>query len=190
MKRTVIAVFLALAVAAPAHAQDFYNPFSRHKEMVPVTDDTYNSECGDCHFAFQPGWLPVRSWQKLMDPTALKDHFGDNAELDEQTRRAVAKVLEAGAAEHSPSKRAKKVLRSLNKGDAPLRITETPYIKRKHHEIPAKWIKDNPDVKSLANCDACHLHAADGIFDDDGVDIPNHGPWTAWRPFEWNRGEE
>ncbi|MBI5136901.1 MAG: diheme cytochrome c [Nitrospirae bacterium] len=191
MKRSVIFLFLATVLAAPAaFAGDIYNPFTRHKEMVPVTDDRYTSECGDCHFAFQPGWLPARSWSRLMDPRALIDHFGDNAELDEEDRRHIVMLLEAGAADRSPSKRAKKVLRSIEGDDAPLRITETPYIQRKHAEIPKKLIQDNPDVKSLANCDACHRHADEGIFDDDGVDIPGHGPWTGWRPFRWNTGGE
>jgi hypothetical protein len=64
------------------------------------------------------------------------------------------------------------------KGAAPLRITEVPYIRRKHHEIPERLIKANDKVKSLSYCDACHQQADKGSYDDDTVSIPGHGNWT------------
>ncbi|MFZ5601159.1 MAG: cytochrome C, partial [Pseudomonadota bacterium] len=51
------------------------------------------------------------------------------------------------------------------------------YIKRKHHESPKRMIKDNPDVQSLSNCNACHTKAEKGIFDNDTVNIPNFSEW-------------
>jgi hypothetical protein len=61
--------------------------------------------------------------------------------------------------------------------EAPLRITEVRYIKRKHHEIPEKMITGNKDVKSLSYCDACHTQANKGVYDEDTVKIPNYPNW-------------
>jgi hypothetical protein len=35
-------------------------------------------------------------------------------------------------------------------------------------------VTGNPGVKSLAQCDACHTQAAQGVYDNDTVDIPGH----------------
>jgi hypothetical protein len=52
-----------------------------------------------------------------------------------------------------------------------LRITETPYWLKKHREITdADW--RSPQVKSKANCDACHLDALDGTFEDAAMRMP------------------
>jgi len=59
----------------------------------------------------------------------------------------------------------------------PLRITEVPYIRRKHREIPDAQVRGNPRVKSLALCDACHTRASAGDLDDEGVVIPGYGRW-------------
>src|SRR3989338_8951818 len=63
--------------------------FGRTKEVKPVSDKQYQDECGECHFAYQPGLLPAKSWEKLLNAEALRDHFGDNAEMDKDTLRAV-----------------------------------------------------------------------------------------------------
>ncbi len=146
----------------------------RKKEVAPVTDEAYNEECGSCHYAYPAGLLPSASWQKLIDAKALQDHFGDNAELDEETRSHIQSVLLNGAAEKSYYKRSRKIMSSLDEGAAPLRITEVPYIKEKHEEIPTDWITKNPKVKSLSHCNKCHRKADEANFDDDTVMIPGH----------------
>ncbi len=151
--------------------------FERHKEVAPIADGTYTKECGACHFAYQPGWLPERSWRKLLGPEALAEHFGENAELDEPTRVKIEALLAANAADRSGYKRSKQVMASLARDAAPLRITDVPYIRRKHHEIPQRLV-NNDRVKSLSYCDACHPQAAGGNYDDDTVSIPGYGNWT------------
>ncbi|HPQ24397.1 MAG TPA: cytochrome C, partial [Gammaproteobacteria bacterium] len=47
--------------------------------VAPVDNPLYLQECGSCHFAYQPGLLPARSWNNLMG--GLENHFGENAEL-------------------------------------------------------------------------------------------------------------
>jgi hypothetical protein len=61
-------------------------------------------------------------------------------------------------------------MRSLN-GNTPLRITEIPYIKEKHHELNAS-IFSRQSIGSFSNCIACHTKAGQGNYDDDYVKIP------------------
>lgn len=144
----------------------------RHKEVAVVNDAVYQEECSACHFPYQPGLLPARSWKKLLDKESLKDHFGDNAELDEAARAHILDIMVSNAADTSFYKRSRKVIASLDDSTIPLRITETPYIKDKHANIPAKLIKQNDKVKSLSFCNKCHQKAAEGRYDDDTVVIP------------------
>jgi hypothetical protein len=148
--------------------------FSRNKEVKPVINEQYRSECGECHFAYQPGLLPEKSWLKLLDAEALKDHFGDNAELDKDTLDAIRAYAVANSADKSWYKRSRKIAKATAEGEAPLRITEVRYIKRTHQDIPEKMIKGNKDVKSQSFCNKCHTQAAKGVFDEDTVRIPNY----------------
>jgi hypothetical protein len=61
-------------------------------------------------------------------------------------------------------------MRSLG-GLTPLRITEIPYIREKHHEVSPNVLK-RQSIGSLSNCSACHTTAERGIFEDDYVVIP------------------
>jgi cytochrome c553 len=168
-------ILLALPAVAAADEGAFQALFGRHKGVEPVHDATYEEECGACHFAYSPGLLPSRSWDRLMAPAALEDHFGDDASVDEATRAAIAAFLDAHAADDSWYKRSIKVRRSIPEDQAPLRITEVPYIRRKHADLDDARVRDNPKVKTLANCEACHRKAAEGSYDDDTVSIPGFG---------------
>ena len=79
------------------------------------------------------------------------------------------------SADHSTFRRSKKIADSINKGSTPLRITKTPFIEREHRELSKRLVQDNPQVKSLSRCDACHTNAAKGSFDEDEINIPGHG---------------
>ena len=151
--------------------------FQRTKGVKPVTDKQYQAECSDCHFAYQPGLLPAKSWEALLNDKALRDHFGVNAELDDETLKAIRDYAVAHAAEKSWYKMSRKIAVATEKGPAPLRITELRFISRKHHEIPEKMIKGNKGVKSLSFCDKCHTQAGKGIYDADTVNIPNYPDW-------------
>ncbi|MDQ6993877.1 MAG: diheme cytochrome c [Mariprofundus sp.] len=161
-----------------AFAADSFMGIPRFKGVESVKSKVYQSNCAECHFAYFPGLLPARSWQKLMTKSALKDHFDENAELDEGDRQEILAFLVEHAADHSHYKRSIKIRRSIPQLAAPLRITEVPYIKRKHSEIPARLIKGNKKVRSLSNCARCHTQAEDkGVFDDDTVFIKGYGVW-------------
>lgn len=136
--------------------------------LKPVNNLTYKEECGACHFAYQPELLPEASWMKIL--TYLDDHFGESIELDDDSRKAISDYLKSNSAEYSTAKRAVKIMRSL-RNHVPMRITDTPYIREKHHEISPNVFK-RESIGSLSNCSACHTTAENGIYEDDNVKIP------------------
>ena len=126
----------------------------------------YQEECGACHLAYPTGFLPAKSWQKIL--SSLDDHFGENAELDKETQGILESYLSQQGMRKS---RFNRLLRNFPKG-TPTRITELPYFKHKHREIPKKWVTNNPKVGSFSQCDKCHQGAAKGNFEEDDVRIP------------------
>ena len=151
------------------------NSASKQLDNSPVRQ-LYVDECAACHMAYPAGFLPERSWQKMMG--SLDDHFGENAELDATTQQAITQYLVDNAAEKSSNRRARKFLRSVSDNATPLRITELRYFKKKHDEVPDRMVTGNPDVGSFSQCQTCHGDRAEqGYFDDDSVNIPNHGRW-------------
>lgn len=175
-KAALLSVALLMGSGSAMAEESFWQwvaDFSRQKEVKPVDNAAYQEECGSCHFAYQPGLLPGKSWAKLLDEKALADHFGEDASLDADTLKEISGYAMENSAEKSWYKRSRKIAKATEDGEAPLRITEVRYIKRKHHEIPEKMVKGNKDVKSPAYCNACHTKAEEGIFDEDTVDIPN-----------------
>ena len=83
----------------------------RGPSVAPVNNALYAQECGACHFAYQPGLLPARSWEQLMG--GLDSHFGDNAELLPADRKAITDYLTANAADRAAEPRAVQIARSL-----------------------------------------------------------------------------
>jgi hypothetical protein len=141
----------------------------RDGSLKPVTNQTYKETCGECHFAYQPEFMPSGSWQKILNQ--LDDHFGEEIEVDPDTIKIISEYLKTNSAEHSLSKRSKKIMRSLG-NQVPMRITDIPCIRKEHHELdPA--IFNRKSIGSMANCEACHIAAEKGIYDDDDVKIPN-----------------
>jgi cytochrome b len=129
----------------------------------------WREECGSCHLAFHPSLLPARSWQKMMAEQG--QHFGTDLALDEATSKALLDFMVNNAAEHSAREAAVKINGSIKPGDAPLRITETPYWVKKHQDIAeSDWRLAK--VKSKANCGACHQDAEAGTFEDAAMHIP------------------
>ena len=81
---------------------------------------------------YPPYLLPAVSWNKLL--TRLGDHFGESLSLDDLTREEIRKYLTENSADRSGTETAGKILRNLG-GSPPARITDVPYIRRKHREI-------------------------------------------------------
>jgi len=149
--------------------------WGRTTGVAVVTNKQYQTECSACHFAYQPGFLPERSWVKIMG--SLDDHFGENAKLDEPTRISIENYLRGHAADILPNRFSRSFMRSIDADSTPMRISQTAYFHRKHREIPARMVKDNPKVRSFSNCASCHGGAAQGSFDEDSVRIPGFGSW-------------
>ena len=179
----LIFVILCFGITSANAEQQSYSSwffsFERMKEVAPITDKLYQEECGDCHFAYQPGWLPEASWRKLLDAKALENHFEENAELNDSTRIRILEILVNASADKSRYKRSKKIMSSLMNGEVPIRISETPFIKSKHHEVSEDVISKTGKIKSLSNCDKCHQKAKESSFDDDTVYVPGYG-YSAW----------
>jgi hypothetical protein len=155
--RTALLASLLVAAVAIAHVR-------AGERVPPVTDPVVKKECGSCHLAFSPQFLPRRSWQKLVD--TLSDHFGENASLGDAQRKTVLDYLLANASDGPRAgSEGRKFGASIPSGQTPLRITEVPRWVREHREVPAgKWT--DPGVKSKANCVACHPAAEQGVFED------------------------
>ncbi len=133
--------------------------------VAPVKDPMVAKECSACHMLYPAGLLPARSWQAMMGN--LKNHFGDNADLDDATRKHITDYLVANAADTSG--RGGKLLRDMAGSAAPLRISEMPWFLRKHDKkgrIAPDTLKRR-GAKSPADCKACHQGAEKGYFEDD-----------------------
>jgi len=143
--------------------------------VAPVENPGYLEECGSCHFPYQPGLLPARSWTKVM--AGLEDHFGENAELPAGDAKIFTDYLVKNAADYANYKRSRKIMRTLRPSDAPLRASETPYLIKKHREMSRKMVQDNPKVVSISRCEVCHTKADTGSFSEREILIPGFGAW-------------
>ncbi|HKI60756.1 MAG TPA: diheme cytochrome c [Mariprofundaceae bacterium] len=171
--------FLTLSISSIAYSDDDHGHeggvFSRTSDVPAVTNKQYATECGSCHFAYQPGWLPERSWRKIMG--SLDDHFGENAELGDVTRESITNYLAGRSADTLPNRMSRRILSSLRADETPLRISELGFMRHEHDEIPTRLIEGNPKVGSRSSCQACHTQAAAGIFNEHGVNIPGFGQY-------------
>jgi hypothetical protein len=129
--------------------------------LPPIDHPATLKECGDCHMPFAPQMLPMRSWQALMSD--LANHFGDNATIPDKTRADIEAYLVANAADAPGNSYARAFLRGTPADTTPLRITQTHFWKSAHGEVPSAAFS-SPQVKSRANCVACHRGAAQGQY--------------------------
>jgi mono/diheme cytochrome c family protein len=125
--------------------------------------EAVRKECGSCHMVFPPQMLPARSWTAVME--GLASHFGENASLDAEKKKQIADWLRANAGDARGGDG--HYLRGVMLSQTPLRITETYYWIKEHGKEVRESDFTKPDVKSKANCVACHKDAAKGAFGDD-----------------------
>jgi len=132
-------------------------------QVAPIRDTLTREACGECHMAFQPAFLPARSWNRIMD--TLSDHYGDRVSLKPEQAAQIRAVLEAGAADRTGGKVGRKVMAWVDPAGTPLRLTENPSFLH-HHDFPARvWTR--PEVKVKSNCPACHQRAEAGDYEED-----------------------
>jgi hypothetical protein len=173
-----LGVFLSMGVVANATAdrergEDLKWNETTRAGIAPVDNETYLQECGSCHFAYPPGFLPPQSWEKLMG--SMHSHFGENVELSRSVRGTLYNYLLNNSAVRSNFEYSNKIMQGLGNNPAPLRITETHYFIRKHDELTPQMVAGNPEVVSFSNCAACHSKASEGSFKEDEVVIPGYG---------------
>lgn len=144
-------------------------PFLAFKGAPLPDNDTWRSECGDCHLAFHPSLLPARSWQRMMEQQ--EEHFEEDLALDEETIDEIRVFLTENSSEKGLTEFARWITREVPANEVPMRITEINYWQRKHKDInEAYW--SSSLVGSKANCSACHRDAEQGWFEDSNMVLP------------------
>ena len=128
-----------------------------------VTNELTQEECSACHLAFQPGFLPQRSWVYIMDN--LSDHYGEDASLGDAAVQEIKNYLVANAMD--TSSRGTRFLRGIADNEIPLRISEFSWFAHEHGSRRIRQAESNPKIGSISNCTACHKGADRGYFDDD-----------------------
>ena len=132
----------------------------------------YIEECGACHLAYPPGLMPSKTWDKVM--TGLSDHFGENAELDDETAQLIMSYLQQESLRPGKPTVMSEMLRKLPQ-NPPLRMTEFPAFLAAHEIIGEQLEMDSFPKGFLSPCADCHRQAADGIFEKDRMH-PGYGP--------------
>lgn len=118
-----------------------------------IKDKTVKTECGACHMAYQPAFLPAQSWQAIMSD--LTNHFDEDASLDAETAQKITSYLVKNAGRS----------RRYKKGKPPLRITKLRWFVSEHRgEVSRRAMKR---AGTMSNCVACHRGAEKGYYDDD-----------------------
>jgi nitrate/TMAO reductase-like tetraheme cytochrome c subunit len=148
-KVSLLAAALILSMAARA-------------DRLPIPADapaSFRAECGGCHLPYPPALLTAPDWQRVM--ARLDRHYGDNASLDEKTRRELEAFLVRNAASRS---------RMAGAGDPP-RLTASAWFRREHRKVPESLWRD-ARVRSAANCGACHSRAEAGSYRGREIALP------------------
>lgn len=147
-------ILLMMLVTAKINADD-----DEENYRIPAPIPSYQEECGGaCHIAFPPKMLPANSWEQIMK--SLEQHFGSNATLDSDIGKGIALWLKANASHKA-------------KTPPENRITRTKWFIHEHREISDN-IWQRSAIRTAANCSACHINAAHGQFEEDGIHIPHN----------------
>jgi cytochrome c553 len=185
MRTATKIVLLALAATLGAEAASY-----ARRDVFRNTNATYEKECGSCHFPYQAGWLPERSWRVVM--SSLANHFGENAELKVGQRQEVLNYLVANSADKANSLRSHEMMEVIKPNETPTSITKVLYVGGIHGGFLDPNFKGKPQVKTLANCATCHHRAdrgwfapvtyeiSDETFRTDDVDMSASMPAPAW----------
>jgi nitrate/TMAO reductase-like tetraheme cytochrome c subunit len=151
MKKILLIAFSILIAVSPT--------FAAKMTMPADAPASYEAECASCHMAYPPALLSEQSWKNVM--SGLSKHFGTDASVDAKTQTEITSWLIKNAA-----------TRQKYSEIAPEnRITKTSWFIREHDEVRADVWK-RASIKSPANCGACHIDAAKGIFSENNIKIP------------------
>lgn len=130
-----------------------------------MKNELFVSECGSCHTLYPPSLLPKHSWKIVMND--LENHFGDDASLQQDENISILSFLLQNSAETSSMEASWKILDSIKNKDI-IAISKTNFWKNRHEEIP-KMVFDHKNVRSKANCKACHSDIEKGLIEDENI---------------------
>ena len=154
--------FLIYSLSTPKNVltASVFKPINYEQE-----NELFVDECASCHTLYPPSLLPKKSWIKLM--ADLENHFGDDASLDEEDTKIILDYLKENSAETSTMQASLNFLNSIKDKDI-IAMTHTDFWKRKHKEIP-KEMFDHEQIRSKANCKACHLDIEKGLIENENI---------------------
>jgi hypothetical protein len=145
---------------------------SGEKLRVVKAPEPYIQECSGCHIAYQPGLLPGKAWQNIMQ--GLEQHYGTDSSLAPELVQLLSVWLFDNAATGRGGR-----FTELPQED---RITKAYWYSRKHRKIDnAVWRLES--VNSRANCEVCHDRAEEGRYDKKNLTIPEGLSELQNRPF-------
>jgi mono/diheme cytochrome c family protein len=153
-RRIVVTGVFSVGIAAPLFAAA-----GEHNLGLPAGTGkaVYTAECGSCHIAYPPQLLSASGWNLVI--AGLDRHFGVDASVDTKAAQAVGNYLAANAGSERRF------------GANTLRISDTPWFRKEHDEVPAGAWKA-PQTRSAANCAACHPGADRSDFSERAVRLP------------------
>ncbi|MBE0491632.1 MAG: cytochrome b/b6 domain-containing protein [Sulfurospirillum sp.] len=141
------------------------NQKQNYAQMHPV----FFEECASCHIAYAPYLLPANAWILMMKD--LENHFGEDASIDSVANASILAFLRENSAENATHQASVKMLKSLKGKTDIIAITKTPFWEKKHRDID-KNIWNTKEVKSKANCKACHQEIDFGLLENDLIAMP------------------
>lgn len=167
--KSSLPIFLLILISFSLACLGKSNPVNETETLPVVSNKAYIENCGTCHFLYQPGLLPYKSWETILDTPA--GHAGGELSISSTLQNEIKKYMLSNSAEKSTWEKSRKIADSIN-NDTPVKISEIPYIKRKHWGVRDKIFK-RESIGSRGNCIACHRSAAKGVYDEDDVVIPD-----------------
>jgi len=171
-----ISLILMVLISGGSYFRGYFTQTPEHPYLPfigPQLPDNaiWREICGECHLAYHPTLLPARSWQRMLKEQ--HQHFEEDLDLDAETLAELHPFASNNAAETHLTEPAWQIERSTPLNQAPLRITEIAYWQEQHEEI-SKQIWQHPLVKSKSHCNACHLDAEQGTFEDAAMRLPKN----------------
>ncbi len=130
----------------------------------------WQEACGECHLAYHPTLLPARSWKRML--AEQHEHFEEDLDLDKETLLALQNFSTENAAESELTEAAWNISHFTPAEHVPLYITQTSYWIEQHKNI-VDDIWQHPDINFKGNCEACHLDAKQGTFEDFAIHLPD-----------------
>lgn len=152
----LVAIYV-IAAATTAHAFSAFAGDHRYR----VDNPTYVQECTSCHVACACA-ATARAGPGGPSWAAFDRHFGTDASVEPAQRAQILAFLTANAGGRDTSANGKPLLR----------ISETPWFLKEHRKEIAAGSVRRDDVKSIANCGACHRQAEQFDYAKASLQVP------------------